>query len=268
MKKILGCALFLSLLLNGVLLLRKPQPPPAIVRTQVVERRVAPEPVPVPEIESKPRTLPAPVVTAPVAAPTSLVRPSVALVASSTFVEPGGEISVACTLQSGSTSTHQWVGLYAVNAHVSNHRGYHMVASLPATFVFKAPSTPGEFEVRYILEDDVTSVASSAPIRVLGNPPAKPMVDLRSGTTTVTCGGEIPASWSLLSGNRSSQDWIGLYAPGAKNEDFLTWKYVADADQGKLTLQAPDKPGTYEMRYLLDNGYESVATSVRIVVLP
>jgi len=259
MKKILGCALFLSLLLNGVLLLRKPQTPPAIVRTQVLERRVDPGPV----LESIPQSRPV-----PMAAPAPLARPSVSLVASSTFVEPGGEISVACMLQSGSTSTHHWVGLYAVNANVSNHRGYHMVASLPATFVFKAPSTPGEFEVRYILEDNVTSVASSAPIRVLGTPPAKPMVDLQSGTTYAKCGGEIPVSWALLSGNRSSQDWIGLYASGAKNEDFLTWKYVADADQGKLTLQAPDKPGTYEMRYLLDNGYESVSTSVRIVVLP
>jgi hypothetical protein len=93
-------------------------------------------------------------------------------------------------------------------------------------------------------------------------------VDLQSGTTYVKCGGEIPASWALLSGKRSSKDWIGLYSPDAKNEDFLSWKYVADADRGQMKLLAPDKPGTYEMRYLLDNGYESVATSIRIVVLP
>ena len=43
---------------------------------------------------------------------------------------------------------------------------------------------------------------------------------------------------------------------------------MTDADRGQVRLQAPDKPGTYEMRYLLDNGYESVATSIRIVVLP
>ena len=263
MKKILGFALFLSLLLNGVLLLRKPEPPPAIVRTQIMERRVDPGPAPEPVIESTPRPHPV-----PIPEPAPLARPSVSLIASSAFVEPGGEIPVVCTLQSGSTSTNHWVGLYSMNAHVSNHRGYHMIATLPATFVFKAPSTPGEYEVRYILEDNGTSVASSNPIRVLGNPPAKPMVDLQSGTTYVKAGGEIPALWSLLSGTRSSQDWIGLYAPGARNQEFLTWKYVADADQGKLTLQAPEMPGTYEMRYLLDNGYESVATSVRIVVLP
>jgi hypothetical protein len=103
---------------------------------------------------------------------------------------------------------------------------------------------------------------------VIGAPPVKPMVDLQSGTTYVKCGGEIPASWLLLSGRRSPQDWIGLYAPGAKNQDYVTWKYVADVDQGRMTLQAPNQPGTYEMRYLLDNGYESVATSIRIVVLP
>jgi hypothetical protein len=270
MRKFLIPALALSLLLNAALLLRRPEPPPPVVRTQVIERTVVADPPPAPASPATRPTSEPPIVvsTAPAPLPTPAVRPTVSLLASPGFVEPGGEITVTCTLHSGAPAATHWIGLYAVDAHLSNYQGYHMIASLPATFVFKAPRIPGDYDVRYILEDNRTSIAASNPIRVFGSPPLKPMVDLQSGTTYVKRGGEIPASWALLSGNRSSKDWIGLYAADAKNEDFLTWKYVTDADQGRVTLQAPDRPGTYEMRYLLDNGYESVATSVRIVVLP
>jgi len=270
MKKFLIPALAFSLLLNAALLLRRPEPPPPVVRTQVIERTVVSDPPPIP-VSPAPRPTPEPpivVSTAPAPVPVPAARPTVSIIAAPGFVEPGGEITVTCTLHSGAPAPTHWIGLYTVSAHVSNHQGYHMIASLPATVVFKAPRLPGEYIVRYVLEDNRTAIAASNPIRVLGTMPVKPMVDLQSGTTYVKRGGEIPASWALLSGDRSTKDWIGLYAAGAKNEDFLTWKYVADADQGRMTLQAPDKPGTYEMRYLLDNGYEAVATSIRIVVLP
>ena len=63
-------------------------------------------------------------------------------------------------------------------------------------------------------------------------------------------------------------NWIGLFAPGAKNEQYVGWKYITDADQGVVTLTAPGEPGTYELRYLLDNGYEPAAVCVRITVVP
>lgn len=267
MTKALALALFLSLLLNAALLLRKPaDPPPPVVRTRVVEKFIAPDPpdegLPRP---SREMTVPLP---APAPALPAVVRPTVTLLATPSFVAPDGEITVTCTLVSGTPSANHWIGLHALQAHVSNHQGYRMISTLPASFTFKAPRKPGEFEFRYILEDNQTSIAASNPIRVLGDPLPKPMVDLQPATTYVKCGAEIPASWSVFSGRRSSQDWIGLYAPDAKNEDYVSWKYVTDTDLGRLTLQAPDKPGTYEIRYLLDNGYESVATSMRIVVVP
>ena len=268
MKNVLGVTLALSLLLNAVLLLRKPaDPPPPVVRTRVVEKEVpVVTTVPAAPLGLPPTTIGTSTPAAPAAAPAT--PPSVSLVASSSFVAPGGEITVSCTLYSGTPNGRQWVGLFAVNAAVTTYLGYHMVGSLPATFSFKAPRQPGDYEVRYVLEDERTAIATSNPVRVFGDPPAKPMVDLQSGTAYVKAGAEIPANWSLLSGARSTRDWIGLYAAGAKNEDYISWKYVADADRGQVTLQAPGEPGTYEMRYLLDNGYEAVATSVRIVVLP
>jgi len=268
MRKLWGLALALSMLLNAALLMRKPAPAPAPgVRTQVVERTVTAEPQIVvvsrtdPVVVAAPPLAPAPVPAA-VAAP-----PVVQLLAGPSDVGNGGAVKVTCTVLSGNTSPRQWIGLYVEGAKVGNYSSYLMVHE-SAEYEFKAPRAAGTYEFRYVLEDDATAIAASNPFRVYHEPAARPLVDLQSGTTYVKCGGEIPASWALLSGRRSPQDWIGLYAPGAKNEDFLSWKYVADADRGQVKLPAPDKPGTYEMRYLLDNGYESVATSIRIVVLP
>jgi Ca-activated chloride channel family protein len=264
MKKLLGLALALSMLLNAALLLRKPAP---VVRTQVVERTVTSEPQIV--LVSRTDADPAPiVVSAPLPVPAVLAAPpAVQLLAGPSDVASGAPVKVTCMVLSGKASPRQWIGLYVAGAKVGSTSAYLMVHE-GAEYEFKAPRAAGTYEFRYVLEDDATSIAASNPFRVYEEPSARPLVDLQSGTTYVKAGGEIPASWALLSGRRTPQDWIGLYAAGAKNEDFLSWKYVTDADRGQVRLQAPDKPGTYEMRYLLDNGYESVATSIRIVVLP
>lgn len=267
MKKLLGPALALSMLLNAALLLRKPQPAaPPVVRTQVVERTVMIDPpASAPHANPEPKAVQT---TAPLVPASVPVAPSIVqLLAGPSDAASGSQVTVTCTVLSGKTSPRHWIGLYAVGATVSNYIAYRMVDAA-AQVAFQAPRAAGTYEFRYILEDDATTIAASNPFRVYEEPSARPMVDLQCGTTYVKCGGELPAGWSLLSGKRSAQDWIGLYSPGAKNEDFVTWKYVTDADRGQVTLQAPDQPGIYEMRYLLDNGYEAVATSIRIVVLP
>ena len=278
MKKLLGLALALSVLLNAVLLLRKPEPaPPPLVRTRVIEKVIPADPLPAPvgsssEPVSSSEPRPAPKSDSrpafePARPPVPETRATVSLLASPGYASPGEKITVTCSHLGGAMAPQDWIGLYPVGAPVTRYTDFRMV-QVTSEYVFIAPKSPGTYEFRYVLADNKTVIASSNPVVVLGNPPVKPMVDLQSGMTYVKAGGEIPADWSLLTGARSTRDWIGLYAAGAKNEDFVSWKYVTDADRGRLTLQAPDKPGTYEIRYLLDNGYESVATSVRIVVLP
>src|SRR5207237_730499 len=161
----------------------------------------------------------------PIPPPVPVARLVVSLIATPTYVTPEGSVTAICVVQSGKISPRQWIGLYPVGAEVSKYTAY-IVADASREYAFKAPSGPGEYA-----------------FRVLGDPPPKPQVDLQSGAASVKCGAEIPVRWSVYTGRRSAKDWIGLYTPGAKNEDFLTWKYVADADQGGLVLKAPDQPG-------------------------
>jgi hypothetical protein len=269
MRKFLSLALLASLLLNAFFLLQRrrepPAPPPPVVQTKVVEKIV--ERKIDPEGESRPRSIPDRDTPKPAAERRheTAIPPSILLSTTSSYAEPGGAILVTCTVASGTPSPKQWIGLFALKAPPLIYAGYQMMNGAGGSFTFKAPPKPGDYEFRYILEDNETAIAVSNPVRVLGDVPVPPRVDLQTAATVVKAGAGIPVRSMVYSGKRLSTDWIGLYTVGAKNQDYVAWKYVSDAD---VILQAPAEPGTYEMRYLLDNGYESVATSVRIQVVP
>ena len=84
-------------------------------------------------------------------------------------------------------------------------------------------------------------------------------------------------------------DWIGLFRAGAGdahqhpancsvgycgNGYYLAYEYTHTDPSGQVTFDAgsggpwPLKPGTYQMRLLLDDGYRDVARSVEFVVRP
>ena len=58
-------------------------------------------------------------------------------------------------------------------------------------------------------------------------------------------------------------DWVGLFRIGdpiTSFEDYW-WTYTDGVTSGTVTLTAPLKPGKYEFRFLLDDGYVDAARS-------
>ena len=96
-----------------------------------------------------------------------------------------------------------------------------------------------------------------------GAPPASYTVT--ASTNSVSAGAPISVSWTAPAGS-SNSDWIGLYKTNTLNGAYLWWRYTAGAANGTFNLNAPTEPGDYEFRYLLNNGYTSVATSQRVTV--
>ena len=82
--------------------------------------------------------------------------------------------------------------------------------------------------------------------------------------TTVTPGGTVTVNWAAPS-NHSTTDWVSVYSPGAPNTSYNDWKYVPAGTNGTLTLTAPTATGTYEVRYLLNDGYTDAAKSSPII---
>src|SRR5262245_2461275 len=88
---------------------------------------------------------------------------------------------------------------------------------------------------------------------------------LHVSATRASPGEPIAVTYEVPDG-RSSADWIGLYAVGSGNDSYLDYRYATGASSGSLLMPAPSQPGTYEFRYLLDDGYDSATTSLTVTV--
>jgi hypothetical protein len=129
----------------------------------------------------------------------------------------------------------------------------------------------GNGTVNYSVAANASSGARSATISIAG----QVFTIQQAGATTssytlivspsiVAPGGQLTVSWTAPSGS-STVDWIGLYKVGASNFEYLGYIFTNGATSGSFTT-ALTQPGQYEFRYLLDNGYTSVATSNTVTV--
>lgn len=82
---------------------------------------------------------------------------------------------------------------------------------------------------------------------------------------SIAAGAPLTVNWTAPAG-RPSNDWIALYRTGAANTAYLWWQYTQGATSGSFTLNAPTQTGTYEFRYLLDDGYTDSARSNTVTV--
>jgi pimeloyl-ACP methyl ester carboxylesterase len=87
-----------------------------------------------------------------------------------------------------------------------------------------------------------------------------------NGPSSAPAGGQINASWNAPAG-RPVDDWIGLFRVGTLNSAYVSKQYTGGLGTGNLNFVLPNQPGTYEFRYLLNDGFSSVGVSAPIIVL-
>ncbi len=272
MNRLLGTLLALSVLLNVVLLLRPAPAPRAQERTKIVRETVVEErPVPVP-VPAPPPTVRAEESTGSLLGPRRTTPPpppplgTITLMASPTTVSAGDPIVVTWTSSTEREGGEDWIGTYLPDAENGAYgewkpagKGRHGQVTIAA------PDVPGAYEFRYLLDGGYVSVAASNLVTVIGTP-GHYTVD--AGATVVRPGAPLTAHYAAHAGKRTAQDWIGLYVSGAKSNSYASWQYVRDPASGTLAFTAPETPGLYEFRYLLNNGYRAMAVSLPFTVLP
>jgi hypothetical protein len=88
-------------------------------------------------------------------------------------------------------------------------------------------------------------------------------VTLTPSTNVIDAGGEMSVSWTAPGGRAG--DWIAVFRVGASYED--DWYGLTNgATSGTHTLTVPTRPGQYEFRYLVDDGFLDVARSSPVTV--
>jgi Galactose oxidase-like, Early set domain/Glyoxal oxidase N-terminus len=90
------------------------------------------------------------------------------LTGSPSTVAPGGQLTVSWTAPSGRPS-NDWVGLYSVGAPNSNFLWWaYTGGAASGSFTLSAPSQTGQYEFRYLLNDDFTDSVRSNTVTVGG----------------------------------------------------------------------------------------------------
>ncbi|MEQ9260452.1 MAG: VWA domain-containing protein [Roseovarius sp.] len=112
-----------------------------------------------------------------------------------------------------------------------------------------APPDAGEYELRYMLNVDQTTVARR-PITV-----EAPEVALSLPDTAIV-GADFTVGWSQVVNRR---DYVTIVPAGAQEGSF--GNYITVRDQLEAPLQAPAREGEYEVRYVLRMGEKTIASA-------
>jgi fibronectin type 3 domain-containing protein len=161
-----------------------------------------------------------------------------------------GQVALSWSGSAGATS---------YNVYRWNGSSYGLLQNVGGTFFTDADLADGStywYEVTA-----VNSGGESGPSnQVSATPQAALTYGLSASPTSAAPGATVTVNWTAPAGH-STSDWIGLFAVGSPNSSYLAYQYTTSATSGAVSFTAPATPGSYEFRFLPNNGYTSVASS-------
>ncbi|MGB8622862.1 MAG: hypothetical protein WCD16_08580, partial [Paracoccaceae bacterium] len=113
----------------------------------------------------------------------------------------------------------------------------------------RAPSQPGMYQLRYVL-DEGRRVMASKQIEI-----TEGSVQV-NGPDSVLAGGDFEMSWDKTINKR---DILTIVPMGADEDEIGDHKRASDGSP--VTLRAPSQPGMYQLRYVLDEGRRVMAST-------
>jgi hypothetical protein len=197
-------------------------------------------------------------------------------------VASGAALAIAVT--NGTGYIPDWIGFFPIGATSYLDwwymNGTHTAPAAPwtgASFTTTAPTTSGQYEVRYFTAPSGNwgeLRATSATIVVTAGAPP-PAITVNSSASVITVAPGAALSIAVTNGLGHISDWVGFFLKGATNG--FDWWYMngtrtppaAALTGASFTTTAPTTSGEYEFRYFAapsGNWGELRATSAAIVV--
>jgi Ca-activated chloride channel family protein len=127
--------------------------------------------------------------------------------------------------------------------------GNHLRTGDDVSGELRAPADTGLYEVRYV-RDEGRTVAGRQEVEVT---PAEAQV---TAPDAAIAGSEFDVSWS---GSIHSRDFVTIVPAGA--DEGTIEDHVRVGDNAGDALRAPADPGLYEVRYVLDEGRKTLAST-------
>ena len=167
------------------------------------------------------------------------VAPAAATVSGPKSVMAGDIVVIHAT---GPAASGHWIGFAPKGAGPGEYRDYvRPDASGKTQATLTAPQQPGDYELRYVL-NEADKVVAAKPIAVL---PAK--ASFLAAPDRVAARTPIEVEWA---GPRGKGHWIGVVARGAGADAYLTYAYASDAHP-RARFQSPDEAGDYDLVFVL-----------------
>jgi hypothetical protein len=176
-----------------------------------------------------------------------------------TIVDVTATLEASAQVAAGETFTVKWtgpnnardfVGLVKADAAEGTYAGPYEYTSKGSTLTLRAPDAGGAYELRYML--------GATPYRTLGRLP----VTVTSNTATVTVPATVAAGATFeigWQGPNNARDFLTIVPAGTPARQYDTYVYT---DKGNpAALAAPDTAGSYEVRYLTGQTYDTLASA-------
>jgi len=188
-----------------------------------------------------------------------LARRAITITAASATIEAPAEAGIGDTITvraTGPNSEKHWIGFAPKGGDIGAYLDYERPTGETSVVTLTAPATPGEYEIRYVLNES-EKIAASRAIRIVDRPATVQAAD------TVRAGAPLAVR---AEGPFSERHWIGFAPAGS---DIGAYRDYArpTGTVSALTLTAPDEPGEYEIRYVL-NESERILARKAVRVLP
>ena len=155
----------------------------------------------------------------------------------------GSVIPVSWT---GAVHGRDYITIVPMGADEGSHTDYTRVGD-NTEGKLQAPADTGMYEIRYVLDEGKRTMASQ-PIEITA-----PEVTL-SAQGKLRAGDTLRVEWS---GAVHPRDYITLVPMGTPDGDYAEYFRVGDA--GSRDMSAPNQPGLYELRYMLNEGRRVMA---------
>jgi Ca-activated chloride channel family protein len=104
----------------------------------------------------------------------------------------------------------------------------------------QAPVEPGSYELRYVQAGSPVKVLAAMPLDVM------PVGASFDAPATASAGSKISVTWV---GPDYYRDYIAIAETGSKPSSYLSYEYARRGSPIELSM--PEKPGNYELRYVL-----------------
>jgi len=170
-----------------------------------------------------------------------LARAPLAVQAVSAQVQPPGSVPAGSRFQvswQGPGYEGDYLTVAKSGSPAADYDNYAYTRENPVTLV--APGAAGRYEVRYIMGKE-TSQLAMAPVTVT------PVSAKVTSPKSVTVGAEFDVPWE---GPNNEGDYLTIVKPDADAGEYGSYAYTRDGSPARL--QAPEEPGSYEIRYIMD----------------